>query len=103
VKFEGLLREIGEPAPEHVLPPPPEGPPDMERLLPIAARWAYDILGPPGSTPRALASQRFTHELCGVAIDQPGGAIYTFRSGKIIQGMSFLSRGDALEAAGLSE
>ena len=51
VKFEGLLREIGEPAPEHVLPPPPEGPPDMERLLPIAARWAYDILGPPGPPP----------------------------------------------------
>ena len=50
-KFEGLLREIAEPAPEHVLPPPPDGPPDMELLLPIAARWAYDILGPPGPPP----------------------------------------------------
>ena len=50
-KFEGLLREIAEPATEHVLPPPPEGPPDMELLLPIAAKWAYDILGPPGVPP----------------------------------------------------
>ena len=50
-KFEGLLREIGEPAPEHVLPPPPDAPPDMELLLPIAAKWAYDILGPPGPPP----------------------------------------------------
>jgi quercetin dioxygenase-like cupin family protein len=50
-QFEGLLREIGEPAPEHVLPPPPESPPDMAKLLPIAARYAYDILGPPGPPP----------------------------------------------------
>jgi quercetin dioxygenase-like cupin family protein len=50
-KFEGLLREIAEPATEHVLPPPPESPPDMEVLLPIAAKWAYDILGPPGPPP----------------------------------------------------
>jgi quercetin dioxygenase-like cupin family protein len=50
-KFEGLLREIAEPAPEHVVPPPPEGPPDMELLLPIAEKWAYDILGPPGPPP----------------------------------------------------
>ena len=51
VKFEGLLREIAEPAPQHVLPPPPEGPPDMDLLLPIADKWAYDILGPPGPPP----------------------------------------------------
>ena len=50
-KFEGLLREIAEPAPQHVLPPPPKGPPDMELLLPIADKWAYDILGPPGPPP----------------------------------------------------
>ena len=48
--FEGLLREIAEPAPGHVLPPPPE-PPDMEWLLPIAEKWAYGILGPPGPPP----------------------------------------------------
>jgi quercetin dioxygenase-like cupin family protein len=49
-KFEGLLREIAEPASAHVLPPPPE-PPDMEWLLPIAEKWAYGILGPPGPPP----------------------------------------------------
>lgn len=50
-KFEGLLREIAEPAPQHVLPPPPQGPPDMELLLPIADKWAYKILGPAGPPP----------------------------------------------------
>ena len=39
----------------------------------------------------------------GVAMDQSGGAIYTFRNGKIVHGRSYLSRGEALEAAGLSE
>ena len=50
-KFEGLLREIAEPAPERVLPPPPDRPPDMALLLPIAEKWAYGILGPPGPPP----------------------------------------------------
>jgi len=50
-KFEGLVREIAEPAPEHVVPPPPDGPPDMDLLLPIAERWSYGILGPPGPPP----------------------------------------------------
>ena len=50
-EVEGLLREIAEPAPEHVLPPPPEGAPDMDLLLPMADKWAYDILGPPGPPP----------------------------------------------------
>ena len=50
-KFEGFLREIGEPAPGHVLPTPPETPPDMAKLSAIADRWAYDILGPPGPPP----------------------------------------------------
>jgi mannose-6-phosphate isomerase-like protein (cupin superfamily) len=50
-KFEGFLREIAEPAHEHAVPPPPDGPPDMELLLPIAEKWAYGILGPPGPPP----------------------------------------------------
>jgi len=50
-KFEGLLRDIAQPAPQHVLPPPPEGPPDMSLLMPLAQKWAYDILGPPGPPP----------------------------------------------------
>jgi len=49
--FEGFLREVGEPAPERVLPPPLESPPDMERLIPVAARNGMDILGPPGPPP----------------------------------------------------
>jgi quercetin dioxygenase-like cupin family protein len=49
--FEGFLREVGEPAPERVLPPPPEGEPDIEHLLPIAKRNGFEILGPPGPPP----------------------------------------------------
>ena len=50
--FEGFIREVGEPAPERVVPPPLESPPDMERLIPIAAKNGMDILGPPGPPPR---------------------------------------------------
>ena len=51
MQFEGFLREVGEPAPERVLPPPLEGPPDMERLAAIAERNGFEILGPPGPPP----------------------------------------------------
>jgi quercetin dioxygenase-like cupin family protein len=50
-QFEGFLREVGEPATELVLPPPLAAPPDMARLLPIAARNGMEILGPPGPPP----------------------------------------------------
>jgi quercetin dioxygenase-like cupin family protein len=49
--FEGFMREAGEPAAERVLPPPPESPPDMEQLVPIAASHGFEILGPPGPPP----------------------------------------------------
>ena len=49
--FEGFLREVGEPAPERVLPPPMDGHPDIARLLPIAERNGMRILGPPGPPP----------------------------------------------------
>src|SRR4051812_4146176 len=49
--FEGFLREVGELAPERVLPPRLEAPPDMARLLPIAERNGMQILGPPGPPP----------------------------------------------------
>ena len=42
--FEGFPVEVGEPAEELVLPP--AEPPDMERLMEIAARYGIDILGP---------------------------------------------------------
>jgi quercetin dioxygenase-like cupin family protein len=50
-QFEGFLREVGEPAPERVLPPPVETPPDMARLIAFGARKAHEILGPPGPPP----------------------------------------------------
>jgi quercetin dioxygenase-like cupin family protein len=51
MQFEGFQRAVGEPAPERVLPPPLEGHPDMDLLLPIAARNGMQILGPPGPPP----------------------------------------------------
>jgi quercetin dioxygenase-like cupin family protein len=51
MQFEGFLREVGEPAPERVLPPPLEEGPDIARLIPIAERNGLVILGPPGPPP----------------------------------------------------
>ena len=51
VQFEGFLREVGEPAPERVVPPALEGHPDVARLAPIAQRHGFEILGPPGPPP----------------------------------------------------
>lgn len=44
---EELFREMGEPAAERAIPPPPESPPDPERLAEIAARHGTRIVGPP--------------------------------------------------------
>jgi quercetin dioxygenase-like cupin family protein len=46
---EGMFDEMGEPAKERVLPPPPESPPDPERLAAIASRYGTRIVGPPPS------------------------------------------------------
>jgi len=51
MEFEGFLREVGESAPERVVPPPVKEHPDMERLAPIAERHGMKILGPPGPPP----------------------------------------------------
>ena len=51
MQFEGFLREVGEPAPELVAPPPPDGEPDMQRLAAIAEQNGMQILGPPGPPP----------------------------------------------------
>ena len=51
MQFEGFQREVGEPAPQRVVPPPLDGPPDMPRLMAIADRAGFDILGPPGPPP----------------------------------------------------
>jgi quercetin dioxygenase-like cupin family protein len=47
---EGLFRNLGEPAPEAVIPPPAEGPPDLERLAEVAARHGTRTVGPPPGT-----------------------------------------------------
>ena len=52
MQFEGFMREVGQPAPARVLPPPHDGPPpDVARLAPIAKRNGFIILGPPGPPP----------------------------------------------------
>ena len=51
MQFEGFLREVGEPAPERVLPPPLEAPPDVSRLIAIGKQNGLEILGPPGPPP----------------------------------------------------
>jgi hypothetical protein len=51
MQFEGFQREVGQPAPERILPPPLDGPPDMQRLIPIAKQNGFEILGPPGPPP----------------------------------------------------
>lgn len=45
--FENFYRALSEPAQELTLPPAPEGPPDVARLLAIAADHGVEILGPP--------------------------------------------------------
>jgi quercetin dioxygenase-like cupin family protein len=48
--FDGFVREVGEPAPEDVLPP--EGREhDVDRIAEIAAGYGIDLLGPPGMLP----------------------------------------------------
>jgi quercetin dioxygenase-like cupin family protein len=51
MQFEGFLREVGEPAPERVVPPPLDHHPDVATLIPIAERNGLVILGPPGPPP----------------------------------------------------
>jgi quercetin dioxygenase-like cupin family protein len=46
--FEKFMRELSEPALTRTPPPPPSGPPDMQKILETAARYGIEILGPPG-------------------------------------------------------
>lgn len=46
--FEGFMRALGEPAQSMTIPPAPEGPPDMEVVMSLAAEYGIEILGPPG-------------------------------------------------------
>ena len=64
VMFEGFLREVGQPAPAHVLPPPLDRKSDTggqlvtdgrhlapAQLVPIGAKHGITLLGPPGPPP----------------------------------------------------
>ena len=46
--FEEFMRLLAQPAQALTVPPPPDGPPDMERLVAAAAEYGIEILGPPG-------------------------------------------------------
>jgi mannose-6-phosphate isomerase-like protein (cupin superfamily) len=54
--FEAFVREFGERATADELPVL-DGPPDVERLVRVAASHGIDILGPPGMLPAELAAQ----------------------------------------------
>ncbi len=45
--FEGMFKELSEPARALTLPPAPEGPPDIGRIVSAAAKYGVEILGPP--------------------------------------------------------
>jgi mannose-6-phosphate isomerase-like protein (cupin superfamily) len=47
--LRAFFEEMGEPATSRGLPPAPEGPPDLERLEKVAAKYGITMLGlPPG-------------------------------------------------------
>jgi quercetin dioxygenase-like cupin family protein len=46
--FENFTRAVGEPAARLEIPPVPTAPPDMERIVQLAAEAGMEILGPPG-------------------------------------------------------
>jgi mannose-6-phosphate isomerase-like protein (cupin superfamily) len=54
-RFDAFVRDVGEPAARDELPVL-DGPPDVERLVAIAARHGIEILGPPGLLPAQLAA-----------------------------------------------
>ncbi len=49
--FEEFVATAGEPAAKLTLPPPPDQPPDFERIGALAAEHGIEILGPPGTLP----------------------------------------------------
>jgi hypothetical protein len=53
---------------------------------------------------RSLLGQlRWRGVASGIEVESPLGMLLTYRAGKLIQSMDFLSHQEALEAAGLSE
>jgi quercetin dioxygenase-like cupin family protein len=54
-RFDAFVRELGEPTESDALPVL-DGPPDVERLIAVAAGHGIEILGPPGMLPAQLAA-----------------------------------------------
>ena len=50
--LRAFFEEVGEAATSRSLPPPAEGPPDVQRLIEIAAKYGITISGPPPSGQR---------------------------------------------------
>jgi mannose-6-phosphate isomerase-like protein (cupin superfamily) len=46
--IEKFFAEVAEPAATRTVPPPPEGPPDLERLVAVAKKYKLEIQPPPG-------------------------------------------------------
>jgi quercetin dioxygenase-like cupin family protein len=46
--FERFVRDAGEPAARHEIPPPPTEAPDVQALTQLAAGYGVEIIGPPG-------------------------------------------------------
>ncbi len=46
-RFDRFVQTTGRPAQAPTLPPPPDGPPDMARLVAAAREHGMEVLGPP--------------------------------------------------------
>ena len=53
-RFTRFVAAFGEPTEATELPAQPAGPPDLERLVALAAEQGIEILGPPGMLPADL-------------------------------------------------
>ena len=47
--IDRFFQEVGEPAPSRTLPPPMDGPPDLERLQAVGHRYNLDLRPPPAA------------------------------------------------------
>jgi hypothetical protein len=45
--LERFFAELGEPAVDREHPPVPSGPPDIERMMAITAKYGIEVVGPP--------------------------------------------------------
>jgi hypothetical protein len=50
-RFERYAADVGQPAPERLLPPPGRGAPDPARVAAAGERFGIRLLGPPPTLP----------------------------------------------------